>query len=290
MIEKTATEHAFERAVVPVNDPAPTPAPDPGRGRIGIADLLYEPALLMGSGSAVMLQLAEWGVGRGVSEHSTAIERPLDRLRATLSYVYVMGLGTPQEQRTVARMVNKAHVPIHGEGYSAFDSELQLWVAATLAEVGKQMYEMMFGPLDADTAERLYREGWIYGTALQVGDDMWPPTRAEFDEWWAKKEAGFRSDPQIRRYAHALLSTRDAKWYVKPLSPLVSLVTRGNLSPHTREVLGFEWSARDQRRYDRVWQVVRVVYPRIPRFVRRLPAQVTMVELRWRIRTGRRVL
>jgi uncharacterized protein (DUF2236 family) len=68
------------------------------------------------------------------------------------------------------------------------------------------------------------------------------------------------------------------------------VITRGNLSPHTREVLGFSWSARDQRRYDLLWRAVRVVYPRVPRVVRRLPARVAMAELRWRMRTGRRVI
>lgn len=264
--------------------------PDPARGRLGVEDLLHEPVLLLGSGSAVMLQLAEWGVGKGVAEHSNTMQRPLDRLRTTLSYVYVMGLGTDEEQRAVARMVNQAHVPVRGEGYSAFDAGLQLWVAATLAEVGKQMYEKVFGDLDADTVERLYREGWVYGTALQVTPEMWPPTRADFETWWAEREAGFRSDPQIRRYAAALLSAREAKWFVRPALPLMSLVTRGNLSPRAREVLGFSWSERDQRRYDALWRVVRAVYPRVPRVVRRMPARLAMAELRWRMRTGRRVI
>jgi uncharacterized protein (DUF2236 family) len=266
------------------------PAPDSARGRLGIADLLHEPALLLGSGSAVMLQLAEWGVGKGVAEHSDTLARPLDRLRTTLTYVYVMGLGTEDEKRAIARMVNRAHAPVRGDGYSAYDPELQLWVAATLAEVGKQMYERVHGPLDADTAERLYREGWVYGTALQVREEMWPPTRAEFDAWWVRKEAGFRSDPQIRRYARALLSTRDAKWFVKPLIPTISLLTRGNLSPHAREVLGLSWSARDQRRYDLLWRTVRTAYPVVPRAVRRLPARIAMADVRWRLRTGRRVI
>lgn len=268
----------------------PARTPDPSRGRLSIEDLLHEPALLLGSGSAVMLQLAEWGVGKGVAEHSNTMERPLDRLRTTLGYVYVMGLGTDAEKQAVARMVNKAHVPVRGEGYTAFDPELQLWVAATLSEVGKQMYEAVFGPLDPDTVERLYREGWVYGTALQVSPEMWPPTRADFETWWAEKEAGFRSDPQIRRYAAALLSTRDAAWFVKPAVPIISLLTRGNLSPRAREVLGFSWTPRDQRRYDALWRTVRAVYPRIPRVVRRIPARVAMAELRWRMRTGRRVI
>lgn len=265
-------------------------APDPTRGRVGVKDLLGEPGLMLGSGTAVMLQLAVWGVGKGVADHSDTLDRPLDRLRTTLSYVYVMGLGTEEERRQIARMVNKAHVPVKGEGYSAFDPQLQLWVAATLAEVALQMYEKLFGPLDPDSMERCYREGWVYGTALQVTEDMWPQTRAEFETYWARMEGEFRSDPQIQHYARMLLSTRHAKWYVKPLSGLISLLTRGNLSPVARETLALPWSARDQRRYDAVWRAVRAVYPYVPRALRRLPSRVAMADVRRRLRNGSRVI
>ena len=271
--------------------PAAAPAPSPQwRPTVTIEGLLREFGLLLGSGSAVMYQLAVWGVGKGVAEHSTTMQRPVDRLRTTLTYVYVMGLGTDEERAKVARMVNRAHRPVRGEGYSAFDPDLQLWVAATLAEVGREMYERIFGPLDRATLEHLYREGWVYGTALQVKPEMWPPTRAEFDRYWDRMQGEFRSDPQIQRYAAALLSARDAKWFVKPLTPLISLVTRGNLSPQARAALALPWSARDQRRYDRFWSAVRVVYPRIPRWVRAFPARFAMAEVRWRMRTGRRVI
>jgi uncharacterized protein (DUF2236 family) len=257
---------------------------------VTIADLLHEPAIMLGAGSAVMYQLALWGVGKGVAEHSDTMSRPLDRLRTTLTYVYVMGLGTEEEKAAIARMVNRAHVPVKGEGYTAFDPGLQLWVASTLAEVGLQMWEKVFGALDDVTVEHLYREGQIYGNALQVKPEMWPRDRAAFEEYWARTEAEFDSDEQIRRYARALLSTRDAKWFVKPVIPLTSLVTRGNLSPRAREVLGLAWSERDQKRYDQVWAVVRRCYPWVPRWARRLPATVAMRDIRWRMRTGRRVI
>ena len=50
------------------------------------------------------------------------------------------------------------------------------------------------------------------------------------------------------------------------------------------------WSAKEQRRYDAFWSIVRRVYPRIPRSLRALPAHVAMAEFRWRMRTGRRVI
>src|SRR3954453_22375832 len=104
---------------------------DLAEAEFGLADIIEESMLLLGAGSTVLYQLALIGVGRGVAEHSTTLARPLDRLRTTLTYVYVMTQGTQQERDAVARMVNKMHAPVRGEGYTAFDRDLQLWVAAT---------------------------------------------------------------------------------------------------------------------------------------------------------------
>src|SRR5690606_7359477 len=101
-----------------------------------------------------------------VAEHSTALVRPMDRLRTTLTYVYVMILGTDEERAVVTRLVNKAHVPIRSTGrYNAFDPDLQLWVAVTLAQ-NTWLHEKMFGEFDPATREQVYRDGWIFGTAL----------------------------------------------------------------------------------------------------------------------------
>ncbi|MSZ76010.1 MAG: DUF2236 domain-containing protein, partial [Actinobacteria bacterium] len=61
--------------------------------------------LLLGAGSTVMYQLAMKGVGLGVAEHSTTLARPVDRLRTTLTYVYVMVLGSAEEKAQIARLV-----------------------------------------------------------------------------------------------------------------------------------------------------------------------------------------
>lgn len=253
-------------------------------------DLVYEPGMLLGGGSAVMYQLAVWGVGKGVAQHSTTLQRPSDRLRTTLSFVYVMGLGTDEERKAIARMVNRAHKPIRGEGYTAFDPELQLWVASTLAEVGKQMWEIFYGPLDPESLEYIYKEGQIYGTILQVKPEMWPATRADFDRYWEQMQSEFRSDPEIREYAHKLLSAKHAQWHRKPLMPLISLVTRGNCSPQVRETLGFGWTDREQRLYDAFFAVVRPIYVRTPRWLRRLPIKLFMRDIRRRMAAGKRVI
>ena len=247
--------------------------------------------MLAGAGSAVMYQLARPEVGLGVVEHSTTLDRPLDRLRTTLAYVYVAVLGTEGERRALAAMVDRRHGPVRAAGrYSAFDPELQLWVAATLARAGETILERVFGPMDAATRERVYRDSWILGTALQVTPDMWPRTRAEFEDYWQSSIALLAPEPSVQRLARSLLSTGAVPLPLRPVQPLQSLVARGNLDPRTREVLDLPWSARDQVRYDRFWRRLPPVYRRVPREVRQLPARMVLADVRRRLRAGRRVI
>jgi len=265
--------------------------PGPADGTFRLADHVGEAVLLAGAGSAVMYQIARREVGLGVVEHSTTLERPLDRLRTTLTYVYAMALGTEEERRAVAAMVDRQHAPVRSAGrYSAFDPELQLWVAATLAYTGETIREKVFGPMEAATRERVYRDSWVLGSALQVTPDMWPRTRAEFEDYWQESVARLAPDPAVQRYAARLLSSRAAPLPFRPLQPLQSLVTRGNLDARTRGVLALPWSPRDQVRYDRFWRLVPPAYRRVPRSLRQLPAGLVLADFRRRLRSGRRVI
>ena len=262
-------------------------APDIAKAKHGIEEYVGEVGVLLFAGSAVMEQLAMTGVGLGVAEHSTTLTRPVDRLRTTLSYIYVMAWGTPEEQKQITRMVNKMHRGVQSEGrYSAYDPELQLWVAATLARNGERIYELMFGQMDPATRERCYREGWVYGTALQVKDEMWPQTRADFDIYWDDVMSRLEPDPTIQDYARRLLEYR---WWDLALRHQ-SLMTRGNLDPSVREVLALPWSERDQKRYDLFWTVFTPVYRRVPRLLRQFPARLVMQDMRRRLRAGKRVI
>lgn len=97
-----------------------------------IRKIVREGILLAGGAVAILLQVANRGVGQGVNEHSNFAYRPVDRLRTTMTYVYCMAYGTPAEKKAIVETVHRAHIPVHGPGYDANDPELQLWVAATL--------------------------------------------------------------------------------------------------------------------------------------------------------------
>jgi len=266
-------------------------APDESAAGFGLADYVGEQLLMLGAGSTVMYQLAMKGVGLGVAEHSTTLKRPVDRLRTTLTYVFVMSLGTDEEKQAVARMVNKMHARVRSPGrYSAYDPELQLWVAATLAHNGEWLWEKAFGPMDDATRERCYRESWIFGTALQVKPEMWPQTRAEFEGYWEASLQKLEPDPSVQDYARRLLDPRSAPLLMRPGMPLQSLMTRGNLDPRTREILALPWSARDQRLYDWFWKVFVPTYKLVPRPLRQAHARLVMRDMRRRMRKGKRVI
>lgn len=264
--------------------------PDPTKAAFGLADYVGEGALLLGAGSTVMNQLALYGVGKGVADHSNTMDRPLDRLRTTLTYVYVMTLGTDEERKAVARMVNRAHRVVRGKDYTAFDPHLQLWVAATLAQNGELIYEKTFGPMSEATRERSYRESWIFGTALQVPEEAWPATRSEFTTYWEQMQGELSGDPQVQAYAAALLSTKGAPLLLRPAIALQNLLTRGNLEPHVREILALKWSRFDQRLYDGFWKVFRLVYLRVPKPIRTLHSRLVLRGMRKRMKLGRRVI
>lgn len=258
---------------------------------VELKDFIAEQALLLGAGSTVLNQLAMKGVGLGVAEHSTTLRRPVDRLRTTLTYVYVMTIGTDAEREAIRKMVNKAHVAVRSEGrYSAYDKDLQLWVAATLAHNGIFIYEKTFGPLTASSRERIYQDSQILGNALQVEPAMWPATLAEFEVYWRESYRRMEADPAVQGYVAALMDSKSAPLIIRPLLPLQNLISRGNLDPHVREIVGLTWSAKDQRRYDLFWKVFPRVYRLVPRFLRQLPPRLILVEMRLRMRRGRRVI
>jgi len=251
--------------------PNPTP--------VRLADINIESYIFFGAGAAVAWQLADPGVGRGVARHSQTLRRPFSRLRATMSYIYAVSLGTDEDRATIARHVNRAHVPVQGEGYSAFDRDLQLWVAATLYRGGLEMYELFVGPVPESSREPLYRQAWTFGRTLQVADEQWPPTADAFDAWWESRQSALRVDEEVRSYLHAVLGN-GAPWYLRPALPLQAFVTRAMLPPHLRQMFALPWTPADEKRWQRFRRWAPRLYWLQPRWVRHLPAHYFLRKLR----------
>lgn len=286
---KTAREPKGNAANRVLRGPATPPAKTPAA--VTMEDFISEQMLLLGAGASVMLQLANPGVGIGVAENSTTLYRPVDRLRTTLAFVYMMTMGTEEERAMISRMVNHAHKPVKDAGrYNAFDPELQLWVAATLVENGIDLYQRVFGPLDEASKQRIYEDGQIFGTALQVQQAQWPATYDGFKDYWEEELDKVSPDALVQAFAKQLLDSSNLPLHMRPLMSLQSLMTRGLIDPRAREVLDLPWTRSDRILFGAFWKVFPPVYRIVPTPLRTLGARLVVRDTRKRFKKHKRVI
>ncbi|OQE12752.1 hypothetical protein PENFLA_c063G03869 [Penicillium flavigenum] len=246
--------------------------------------IVQEAILLAGGAAAILLQIAEPGVGKGVDEHSNFAYRTLDRLRTTMTYIYCMAYGSREEKKSVIEMVERAHAPVNGPGYDANDPKLQLWVASTLYAVGTDIYQQIFGQMSEEKEEALYREYAILAVSLRVESGMWPSTRKAFWEYWDHQITNLEITSSAKNVAKDLLYSKHAPLRVRAVLPLVRLTTTEMLPPRLREAYGLK-STSVRRAANRVtMSVTRATYPFLPKFVRTYPMRYYLKDMRKRLK------
>ena len=242
----------------------------------------------IGGGCAILLQLADPSVGRGVAEHSDFAARPYDRLVNTLTYVTAVACGDEADIRAVHRSIGRAHAPVHGAatesspGYSAYDPALQLWVTATLYWTAERVHRRVFGALETASADRFYREFAAIGTSLQLPQDAWPPDRAAFAAYWSEAVQELRVTPAARAVAHQLLRARTAPLWMRVVMPFARLATVALLPESVQAGFGLQLTERNRRRYERMMTLIAATYPRLPLRVRHLLRDELLRRLRAR--------
>lgn len=241
---------------------------------MGLAEVGGEWIMLAGGGCAILLQVANPAVGRGVAEHSDFASRPYDRLIGTLTYVTAVACGSGDDIRAVRHIVGRAHTQVHGvanedsPAYSAYDTDLQLWVTATLYWTAARVHERVFGKLAEASADRFYREFAAIGTTLQLRPDAWPQSRAAFETYWADAVDGLRVTAAARAVCRDLLRAEHAPLWMRAIMPWARLATVALLPPSVRARYGLTLTERNRRRYERMMSVVATIYPRLPMRVR----------------------
>ncbi|GAB3028957.1 oxygenase MpaB family protein [Parafrigoribacterium mesophilum] len=236
-----------------------------------LADITGEAVLLAGGARAILLQIANPSVGRGVAEHSRFATDPLLRLRNTLTYVYVVSCGTPHDIEAVAHAVHRAHSPVRGAQYDASDPNLQLWVAATLYDTATLVYQQIFGMLAPEDADSIYQDYAALGTVLGMPHELWPADRTAFRAYWDDAVTHLAVDQKTLQVAGELLHPQRVPLWLRAVMPLAQLVTVGLLTTDQRALYGLPWNIRRQRRFDRAMAVAAAVYPRLPKRIRHWP-------------------
>lgn len=247
----------------------------------------------------VVMQLSWPGVGHGVVEstvESGSLQKhPWKRARTTFSYLAVAILGTPQDRAAFRDAVDVAHRqvrsgPASPVPYSAFDRDLQMWVAACLFVGLEDAYQLLRGELTGDLAEQFYRSGFPLGTTLQVSEDQWPATRAEFDRYWNQACGRVAVDDVVRRYLQDLIDLRMITPLLRPWAGLLRFLTVGFLAPVFREALQVTWTPAQQRRFEYLFLLVAFVNRFLPKFIRQGGSYLLLADVRRRIRRGRKLI
>lgn len=223
-------------------------------------------SLVLGGLAAILLQLADPAVARGVAASSTFARDPLARLRHTLAYVYAVHLGTAEQRSRAVRRVDAAHARVAG----ARDPAPQLWVAATLARTGVQVHELLHGPLPESLADEVHAAGADLGMSLQLPAGAWPADRAAFDRYWDATLPTLAVGDEARAVAAELLAARAAPWWLRLTLPAAREFTAVLLPPQLRAAYGIPWHPRRARL---AVAVARILVRVTPRRLRELPAR-----------------
>ncbi len=202
----------------------------------------------LGSGRALLLQLAHPAIAAGVRDHSDYENRPLDRLLGTLFAVSAVVFGSREEAEQIGSAIHRIHTGVVGPGYRALDPQLLCWVNATLLGTAALLYQRMYRRLTPEELDQLVADSRRVGEVFGCPVSEQPGTWAEFCTYWHGAVAELEVTDTARQVAHSLLSGRGlparAIW-LPPLA-LARAVTAATLPQRIRDGYGLSWRARDR--------------------------------------------
>jgi uncharacterized protein (DUF2236 family) len=254
----------------------------PVRDRSVLKLVVTEPALMLGAGRALMLQVAHPKVAQGVADHSDFRDKPLPRLFGTLDFLTIVALGTDEEADRIGTVVRQVHDRITGPGYSGNDPELQVWVNATLIDAALYVYEEILGSPSGDVAEEYVRQAAMVADVLGCPAGIQPADLASFRAYLDQMIASLEVSGTGREVARAVLSARKP-WFLRPALSLNRFITTGLLPEPLRAQFGLKWSPGRDRL---LWSLLRTgafFYLLIPGRLRRSPQHLAIRRSRRRV-------
>jgi uncharacterized protein (DUF2236 family) len=205
-----------------------------------------EAALLLGGGRALLMQLAHPAVAQGVADHSDYREHPIRRLNRTLDLSLTMVFGTRRQVREAAARINHRHTTIRGEGYSALDPELLLWVHATLVDSTIKTYQTFVGRLEPAQWERYYQESKQVGQLLGIPAGRFPPGLPEFEAYVARVLAEEAEPGDLARELARHVLRPPLRLVPPPVFWPVAAITAGLLPAPLRREYRLPWGRAER--------------------------------------------
>ncbi len=256
---------------------------NPAVGIFGPASLSWrvnrESALFLGAGRAALLQLAHPWVTASLAEHSTVMNRPIERFHNTFRIVFTMIFGSLPQALAAARHLHALHAGIRGEmpedvaqwkrrsRYKANEIGALRWVFATLVESAVLAYDCALPALSVAERDRYYAEcktlAGLFGLPPASLPENWEAFAAYNLKMHASDELGVSET--ARRMAHNLLAGAGS-WIRPPL--WYRALTIEGLPKRFREEFDLRCGMREQRAAARAHRLLPAIYRRFPASVR----------------------
>jgi uncharacterized protein (DUF2236 family) len=246
------------------------------------------------SAAAVLLQISHPMVGKGVAAHSSFTYRRIERARRSIFYIYCMTFGTPEEKKYITDATHRAHSHVKGKDYDANDVDAQLWVAATIYWSIVESYEIVFGKLGEERADRVYEEFSVMATSLRVPPEKWPKNRADFAVYWEEMIGKLEVTDGVREIARDVMEQKGLPFgitwvYATIKGPVTRVMTTEGLPERIRNELGMPSTAYTRQMFKIFTATNRMLVPYLPARIRELPKDYFMADMRKRIASGSRL-
>jgi len=261
-------------------------------GEFNPRDFIDGQAAFYAGTANVILQLGNPAVGYGVYESKVddgnVMKVPRKRARTTITYLAVALMGSEDEREHLRSEINRQHRHVRSNEnspvkYNAFSRDLQLWVGLCLAYGSRDFYEKLHGPIPSDVEDEYSRMLGRLATSLQVPEEMWPATMADFDRAWKEGLSKVTYDDTMRAYLNDLLDLKQlGAMQQRRLGPFHRWINIGFLPPEVRDAMGLEWSEADEKKFRALVAKVGKRNRRRPRFVRNFPFNLFLFDFRVR--------
>lgn len=238
--------------------------------------------LLLGGGRALLMQLAHPQVAEGVADHSRFRQDPMGRLSQTMNAIWSIIFDEAPEAQASLQRVKQVHHRVRGaikQGdvlpvgtpYDARDSDLLLWVHATLVDSALVTYELFVGPLSGQEKRQYYDETKRLAHLFGVPEAETPVSLEAFNDYMREMIGGdaICVGSTARALAGEVLHPKP--WILKMGGPLSSLITTGLLAEKLRHQYGLEWSHRKEKTLQLLAALVRCALPFVPAGIRIVP-------------------
>ena len=240
--------------------------------------LLYgQRALMLG---AMMHPLAYYGT----SAHTSAKERPFQRLAHTAKVFETVFFGTREEADKALGFVRRLHERVRGTlpedlgpwpagtPYSARDPEEMFWgVVAPVFDSAEVIYEALVRDLEADEREEMWHDYVRFGELFGMPADAAPATYGEFRQAWDERLV---SD-EVFLSEEARVAGRETGFGIpvplvsRPGMRVLELLLLGTLPERARGLYGLGWGRSRQAAFEALAAAVRRGRPISPHGVRR---------------------